>query len=229
MAQTVVNIASQTLHNSPASVLAFPGAVIPGSTLVVVGFGFNGGAGIKGVPPTVVDTINGAYVVPSYFGLPSDNEVEVWIAVFPNTVAGTPTVTVTPSSGAADITIVICEVKDSTPASVDISGVHNSGNSNTPNIASGVLSQNNEVIFAAVTGIWATGTITKDPTYTELVNQPDNDTNQAGEAQYKVVNVAISDQADWVLQNGEQWVNVLLTIKGSGIIPGSGFVEQGAF
>lgn len=212
---SATNIGSGVAQAS--TTLTYSGAVAAGSTLAAGGFYYNDTG--SSTTPAVSDSVNGAWTVQSYHSLAVDTNIQVWLAAFPNTASGTPVVTFDPSGSAFIGGFFICEVTGAAVASVDISGISNAQTSTTtPLIASGTLGQADEVIFAAFSSNYgATDTITKDATYTELVNFGDNAVSQAGEAQYKIVATTTSDQADWTLSptNGNT-IAVLLSIKQSG-------------
>lgn len=220
--------AATAISGSASTTLAYLSAVTAGSTLVAGGADFN----TAHASPAYSDSVNGAWTTRAYDHLASASDVEVSLAAFENTGAGTPTVTFNPAGGSADIGAwFIAEVTGATtPTSVDKALTSAPAASNAPGIASGTLAQADEVIVAMMTGDHGgtpTLTLSGDGTYTALVSNNDQSV-QMGQAQYKIVAVTTTDTADWSLTptaapNPGNPVMALISIKvaggGGGSVP----------
>lgn len=221
---SITKINTNTLQTGASTTLAYSGAVAAGSTLIGGGFDYSGGAPAS---PAISDTVNGAWTVKRYATLTADGNVEIWAATFENTAAGTPTVTWDPGGSADMGGWFIAEITGATtPTSVDVvPAASQQANTNTPSIASGTLSQANEIIIAITSGQTndSAPAITGDGTYTQLVNQPDNLTSQMGQAQYKITSSTTTDTADWSVAdtaiNNRNKVSILLSVKEGGGVP----------
>jgi hypothetical protein len=219
MALAITNTRNQTGASGGSTTLAYSGAVSAGSVLVAGGWNYNGSA--SPASPAISDSVNGSWTVRKYAGLTADANDELWLATFDNSGAGTPTVTWNPNGASADMGgWFIAQVTGAANPSLDVTPATSQQTTITPSIASGTLAQADEILFAVMTGFTENGTvtITKDATYTELANQPDNATSQMGEAQYKIVAVTTTDTADWTVTDGSSGsgfgkVSILISLK----------------
>ncbi len=216
MALAVVNTKSTNSiggSSLASTTLTYNGSVTTGSTLVALGFFYNDTGSL--VAPAVSDTVNGAWTTPGYAHASGgfDNNIAIFIAIFPNTVSGTPTVTLDPSGNAFIGGFWIGEVTGAAASSLDVTSAANEQTTSTPFVATGILAQADEVIFAVMSTDFAnSNTITPDATYTEAVEQESNAGSQAGSGLYKIVATTASDQADWTSVSAD-YLSKLITLK----------------
>jgi len=127
------------------------------------------------------------------------------VAIFykENHPGGTIKVTVNPDGSSADIDFTVSEVSGAaTSGALDKTAANSSAGTS---VATGVLSQANEIIFGIYTHQGATSTLSPDTAggYTEIGENENNAGGQCYNAQYKIVASTASDTADWTGPSGE--------------------------
>ena len=118
MAFSVTNSAyTQSLTTGTTRAKAFPGAVAAGSTLVAGAVLYNANGGVA---LSASDTVNGAWPTVNQKDVDVTRALAV-VCAFPNTAAGTPTVTLTASAAANSDWgfIFVAEVVDAAVASLE--------------------------------------------------------------------------------------------------------------
>jgi hypothetical protein len=106
-----------------------------------------------------------------------------------------------------------------TSSALDQAPTATSGTSAAPAIASGTLSQADEVIVAIASHTGSDTTWAPDGTYTQISENEDNDTGQTYSSQFKIVATVASDTADWTLGASRTWFATLATFKAAGGAP----------
>jgi hypothetical protein len=129
---------------------------------------------------------------------------------------GASTVTCNPNGATADIDLSCAEFSGHAASPLDKSNVTNSAvASSTPNVASGVLAQANEVIVAMCSHTGGNTSIAPDATYTQIGENENNSTGQTYNMQFKIVASTSSDTADWTLGAARDWFALLASFQES--------------
>jgi hypothetical protein len=198
-----------------SATLAFLSAVEAGSTL----FCCTVVANTNGSTLAVSDGLNGSWGSPAVSkALTGATSLQVYIHYFPNTVGGTPTVTVNPGGASADaFWFVIGEIDDADAAPLDkTASAEDTVAGPNASVSTGVLTQNDEVVIAVMAHNGVDDTPINEDTgdaFTLLAEDEDNSPGQAGSAQYKIVSTTASIQVDWFLEINAPWIAAVATFK----------------
>lgn len=145
----------------------------------------------------------------------ANSHIEIWYAA--NAAAGDTTLTFGWSAGSGNGQLEgdVLEFSSAATGSPADATATNTGTSTGPSVASGALSQADEVLIALASHTGTDTTFAPDGTYTQISENEDNDTGQTYHSQYRIVASASSDTANWTLGASRAWFAVLASFKGA--------------
>ena len=176
---------------------AYLSAVGAGSLLVAHGAVFNSGGTPEGASSFLSDSVNGTWVVAvtSGYATSGDADSEVYLWSFPNSAAGTPTVTMNPTGTSSDNDLTLFEITGAATTTPLDTTVTATGTSATSAVTTGTLAQAAEIVISSVshTGGWsgfnADWTVDTGDGFTQADINANNSSGQAFQVQYKITAV----------------------------------------
>lgn len=199
---------------------AFASTILAGSLLVSGCAIFNA----SGVPEaTISDNVNGTWSTNTGFLVTAESVAQVQVNAFPNSAAGTVTVTCNPTGSSADIDLMLFEITGavtSSPRDVNVtaSGTTNSAGGNAT-VTTGTLAQADEILIAGMSHGDAGATLTQDTAdgFTLANENENNSTGQTFLFQYKIVTVTTSLAVDTAygsaVSGGSPWFTGVTSYK----------------